>query len=132
MPAEGREILEQSRRLFDRRNVLQLGTHAVRQLALVDVEHGPPLGRDQRKGEAERCVGHIGSAQIEQPGHRMRIADDQPMHALDRLPDGCQLRIRLLARVAPAMQADGADRRGGAIRPDLVDRIGLEGNQFRP
>ena len=73
---------------------LEMIARAVRELARVD-EHGrPAVLRHQRVGERQRRVRDVGAADVERPGHRVRIGHHQRVGAQlgDLVADARELR----------------------------------------
>ena len=112
---------------------LELMTHVVRELAPVDIQRGPAFARDGRERERQRRMRDVGAADVEGPGHRMRVGHDQ--HVGFELPDlraeARELGRRFLAGVADVVQHDRAERWRRPVVPDRVDRIGLGRRQRR-
>ncbi len=76
-------------------------------------------------------MGHIAATDVERPCEIVRIADDEPVETLLRhlLADARQLGIGALARELDIVEPDRRGRRVRPIRPDGVDRIGLDGDE---
>ncbi len=107
--------------------------HIVRQLAAIDIERRPALARNDGEGERQRRVRHVGAADVEGPGDRMRVRHHQRIGAqLHELrADARELRLRGLAGEAQVVQGHGAERRGRAVRPERIDQVGLDRDQRR-
>jgi hypothetical protein len=86
----------------------------LRAQCLIDLAQGHEQGRlllaDQGKGDKHRVEGHIGAAQVEQPGNVIEGSDEMPVGAA--LLEGCAQRRKLLD---PAL--------GGLGRQMLIDRL---------
>ena len=130
---ERREILSENGRLAHIRQLLERVAHGIGQLAAVDIESGTPLLRHDREGERQRRVRHVGAADVEGPGDVLRIGDDERvgLELGDLGADAGKLRGRILAGKARIVRRHRAERRGRAIGPDRVDRIGLGRHQRR-
>ena len=97
-------------------------------------EHGrAAVLRHQRVGQGQRRVRDIGAADVEGPGHRVRIRQHQRVDAkfADLLADIFELFRLGFAGELRAVHGDRRQRRGGALGPDRIDRVGLDRDQFR-
>ena len=104
----------------------QCRAHIARQLARIDIEHGPAALGDQRKGQRQRRMGDIGPTNVESPRHCMRIADDQRCDLRERLFDALQFSRSVLAGIAFGVQAHRRQRRRRSVTPDVIERIVLD------
>ena len=111
--------------------LLEPMAHVVRELAAVDEQRRAALARDDGEGERQRRVRDIGAADVEGPGDRVRIGDDQRvgLELGDLGPDGRELGLGGLAGKTHVVQRHRAERRGRAVLPQLVDRIGVDRDQ---
>ena len=78
------QILERAResgRLAQIGECLEAAAHLVRELSAIDVERRPARLRNDGEGERERGVRHIGTADVECPGDRVRVRHDQRVGA---------------------------------------------------
>ncbi len=110
----------------------RLLAHLVAELAAIDIERGAALARQYRERERQRRVGHVGAADVEGPGDRLRVGDDERVGLglgdLGLHPR--ELRGGALAGEAQIVQHHGPKRRGRAVRPDRIDRVGVGRNQL--
>ena len=105
----------------------------VGELAGVDEECRPALVRNDCESQRQRRVAHVGAADVERPGNGVGIGDHQCVGAqLDQFrTDACELLIGAFAGEARVVQRHRAERCGGAIGPDCIERIGLDRDQRR-
>ena len=113
------------RRLGDVGDVLDMGARGVGELARIDQQRWPPLGRNDGEGQRQRRVLHVGAADVEEPGDRIRLGQHGRA--------GPRLRQRLLdigelvgggtAGDVERVHDDLAKRRARPVGPDGVDRI---------
>ncbi len=106
---------------------VQCVAHIVAELARVGVERRTPVGGNEREGERHRGVRNVAAADVEGPGERGRIGDDEHVGLLlaqvgldARKLVGCGL-----AGIAQVVQRDRAERLGGTAGPDCVDHVRL-------
>ena len=62
-------------------DLLQRVARLVVELGAVDIERRPALARDQREGERQRRMRHVGAADVEGPGDVLRIGHHQRIGA---------------------------------------------------
>ena len=108
--------------------LLEPMAHVVRELAAVDEQRRAALARDDGEGERQRRVRDIGAADVEGPGDRVRIGHDERvgLELGDLGPDGRELGLGGLAGKTDVVQRHRAERRGRAVVPQFVDRVGLD------
>ena len=99
--------------------------HLVAELAAVDIERRPAVLRHDGEGEHQRRVRHVAAADVEQPGHRVRIGHDQRVgcsfldlgaHARELVRR--RLRRRSADRAAPRRRAAAPAGRSRSRRSD--------------
>ena len=105
--------------------------YCVVELATIEIERGTAFLRHNGEPERQRRVCHIGAADVECPGDRVRVGYHESVRAaLGELRlDALKLRRRTLAGEALVMQRDRPERRRGPIVPDCIERIGLRGHE---
>ena len=124
--AQPRQIGQKLRGRGDVGQCFQCRAHIARQLARIDIEHGPAALGDQREGQRQRRMGDIGPTNVEGPRHCMRIADNQRCGLRERLFDALQFSRGLLAGIAFGMQAHRRQRRRRSVTPDVIEGIVLD------
>ena len=74
---------------------------------------------------------HVGAADVERPGHRLRIRNNESIRAqlAHFRADSIELGLGGFAGEALVMQRDRPEWRWRAIAPDCVDQVGLDCNQ---
>ena len=114
-------------------DLFELVAHRVGELGAVDVERRPSLLRHDGEGERQRRVRDVGAADVEGPGHGVRIGDHQRVGAevADLGADLVELRVRRFAGEAQIVQHHRPERRRRPVGPDRVDRIGLGRHERR-
>ena len=75
-------------------------------------------------------MGDVGAANVEQPSHVVRVADEEPLSPLHRRLNASDLRLGAFAAVAKRMRLHGAERLRGTVGPNRVDRIRLQWREF--
>ena len=97
----------------------------------IDVERGPPSPNDGNES-GSGSTRHVGATDVECPG-TMGIGNDERIGAQSRElgRNALVFVLRRLARKAQVVEGYGAERRGRAIGPDLVDQILFERHQRR-
>ncbi len=133
----GSELAERAHEVARLVNIgerFQSPTHLARELAAVDIERWPALPGEDGEREREWRVMDVGAADVERPGHRLRIRYDQRIGTQLRqlAPDAVELVLRRLSGEAQVVQRDRAERRGRAVGPDGIDQVGLDRLEFRP
>ena len=105
--------------------------HRVGELFAFDIERRAALARNDGGRERQRRMADVGAADVEGPGHRVRIGDDQRVGAqiCDLGLDARELGVGLLAGEAQVVQRHRRPRRRGPVLPDRVDRVGLGRHQ---
>ena len=90
---ERAEIADEGRGVADIYDFLKLVAHGIGQLASVGVERWAPFLRNDGVGEWQWRVCHIGAADVERPGNRMRIGDHKCIRPQvgNFAPDAAQL-----------------------------------------
>src|SRR5688572_18758490 len=75
----------------------------------------------------------VGAADVEGPGHRVRIRQHQRIdaEARDLEPDPPQLLSFRFARKLRTVNGDRSERRGRALGPHRIERVAVDGDQFR-
>ena len=113
------ELREIARKLAGARtsaNLLQRVAHVVVELGAVDIERRPALARDERKGERQRRMRHVGAADVEGPGDVLRVRHHQRIGA-----QLGELGVHALELVGGAFAGEldvaQAHRAGGRRRP---------------
>ena len=130
-----RELGESRRqrvRLRDVGILLQMVARAVGEFSMID-EHGrAAVLRHQRVGQRQRRMRDVGAADVEGPGHRMRIRQHQRIGAelCDLAADAPELVGLRFAGELRAVNRDRAERRGGALGPHRIERIAVDRDQF--
>ncbi|MNL45930.1 hypothetical protein D3C87_1686090 [compost metagenome] len=68
---------------------------------------------------------HVAATDIEGPGQRVRIGDDErvDLRLVERLADALKLGSGVLAGISARMSLHGRCGRGRAIGPEGVDRV---------
>ena len=104
----------------------------VRQLAVIDEYGRPAVLGYQRIGQRQRGMGDVGAADVEGPGHRVRIRQHERVDAelVDLLPNAPELIGLGFAGKARVVHRDRCQRRRRALGPDRVHRVGLDRDQF--
>ena len=105
----------------------------VGKLARVDEDGGAAFAWHDRVGERQGRMADVGAADVEGPGDRVRIGDQQRVDAESgqRGRDPGKLVGGRLARDARFMRADRTERGGRALAPDRVDGVGIDRHQCR-
>ena len=106
--------------------------HLVVELDRIDIECRATLVRHQREGERQWRMRHVGAADVEGPGHVLRIGHQQQVGAqfVDFGADALELVGGALAGELELAQAHGAGRRGRAVAPQRVDWVVVDRHQF--
>ena len=102
------------------------------EFAVVD-EHGrTAVFRHQRVGQRQRRMRDVGAADVESPGHCVRIRQHQRIDAelCNFQPDTLQFLGFDLAGKLRTVNSDRAERRGGALGPYGIKRVGVDRDQF--
>ena len=105
---------------------------AVGELAVVDEDGRPAVLRHQGVGQRQRRMRDVGAANVERPGHRVRIRHHQriDLEPGDLGADPDQLVGLRLAGEFQRMHADGTQRRRRAFAPHRIERVVVYGDQF--
>ncbi len=114
-------------------DLFELVAHRVGKLRAVDIERWPSFFRHDGEGERQRRMGHVRAADVEGPGHCVRIGDHQRVgaEAADLGADLVELGIRRFAGEAQIVQHHRAERRRRPVGPDRVDGVRLGRNERR-
>ena len=106
--------------------------YLVVELDRIDIECRATLVRHQREGERQWRMRHVGAADVEGPGHVLRIGHQQQVGAqfADFGADALELVGGTLAGELELAQAHGAGRRGRAVAPQRVDWVVVDRHQF--
>ena len=105
--------------------------NAVRQLRALDVEDRPAGLRHQRVAQRQRRVADVGAAHVEQPGDGVRVADEQRFAVPELGAHGGELGGAVGAGEPVGVERHRAPRGGRAVRPDGVDRVAVDRDEFR-
>ncbi len=132
LPAERAQRRHEIGRLAHIGERFETVAHVVRKLAAIHEEGWAARLRNDGEGERQRRVRHVGAADVERPGDRMRIGDDERVGAqLARLR--VRMRASLASAASPAKRRScsvtAPERRRRAIAPDRVDQVGLDRDQ---
>ncbi len=100
------------------------------ELSRVDVKARLGFLHDRRIAKRQRGMGDVMAADVEEPGNRVRIADQQCILGFERSGGAGEFPFRGLSGKSKPMQSDFAKRRRRAVRPDRVDWVRLHGNEF--
>ena len=113
--------------------LFEMVARQIRKLAVVDEHNGAAVLRHQRVGQGQRRVRDVGAADVEGPGHRVAVRQHQRIDAQfgDLQPDALELLGLDLAGKLRAVNGDRADRRGGALGPDRIERVAVHRDQIR-
>ena len=105
---------------------------AVGQLAVIDEDGRPAVLRHQRVGQRQRRMRDVGAADVEGPGHRVRIRQHQRVDAElgDLGADAVELVGLRLAGELRAVNRDRAERRRRALGPHRIERVAVDRDQF--
>ena len=127
------ELRRQRLRLLDVGGLFEMIARAVGKLAVIDEHDGAAVLRHQRIGQRQRRMRDVGAADVEGPGHRMRIRQHQRFdpEARDLEPDPLELVGFRLAGELRAVNGDRSERRGRALGPHRIERIAVDRDQFR-
>ena len=125
--AECRELADEIGRLADVGDLFEIVPHRVGKLRAVDVERGLALRRHDGECNRQRRVRDVAAADVEGPGHRMRIGDHQSVGAqvCDFGADTVELGTGVFAGIAEIVQRHGACGQCRPVGPDRIDRVGL-------
>jgi hypothetical protein len=95
-------------------------------LVLLDEQGRLALLRDEREAEHHREVWDVATAHVEEPVDRLGQGENDDVGILggEGFPKFGELVLGGPAGAVVAEELDGADRRGRAITPDLVDEVG--------
>ncbi len=88
---------------------------------------------EQREGKRDRRAAHVLSTDVEGPGDRIECGEHDRVEPLRLQPvdhRGALLR-RGFAREGVAMWHEARVARRGLVRPDRIDRIGIDCHQSR-
>ena len=106
---------------------------AVGELAVIDEHCGPAVFRHQRIGQRQRRMRDVGAADVEGPGHRVRIRQHQRIdaEAHDLEVNALELLGFRFAGKLRAVHGDRPERRGRALGPHRIERVAVDRDQFR-
>ena len=132
--AEGCEVAGQIRGSADVGKRFQRVTHAVVEFAGVEIERWPPLLRHDCVAERQRGMDYVRAADIERPGQRMRVGQDERVGARfgNLRLDACDLGGGFFAGKAQVVQDDAPKRGGRPVGPHRVDRVALKRHERGP
>ena len=127
------EFWRQRIRLLDIGGLFEMVAGAVGQLAVIDEHGGTAVLRHQRIGQRQRRMRDVGAADVEGPGHRVRIRQHQRIDAepRDLEPDPLELFGFRLAGKLRAVNGDRAERRRRALGPHGIERVAVDRDQLR-
>ena len=100
-----------------------------RELPSVEKHDRTPLKRQITPAERQRRVGYVRAANIEQPRQIVRIADQKAARRPHGLTHARDFRRAAFPRESQLMGHDRAQWSGRPIRPDCVNRVGVDRNQ---
>ena len=111
----------------------QIGLRLHRQLALVHEEEVRPFRGKHGEAERQRRVRHVAAADVERPGKRGWVGQHRMRRAFlgNRCGEPRELFLGEFAGEFDRMDFDLGERRRRPVGPQLVDRIGREGNEDR-
>src|SRR5207302_7505588 len=125
--AKSLEIACETFRLFNIGEARKLVARMIVELARIDVKARLGFLQDQRIAKRQRSMRDVMAADVEDPGNRVRIADEHRILGAERGGGAGEFPFRILSGKSKPMQGDFAKRRRWAIRPDRVDRVRLHG-----
>src|SRR5262249_18806334 len=108
-------------------------TDSVAELGRFNVEGRPAFLRDDRECKRQRRVRHVAATDVESPRNVLGIRDQQGVSAqfLQLSTDTFKFAGRGFASERDFAQRYCADRGCRPVSPKRVDRVGVDGHQFR-
>ena len=128
--AKNLEIARETCRLFNVGEARELVARMIVELARIDEKARLGALQDQRVAKRQGSMRDIMAADVEDPGNRVRIADQQRILGPERGGGAGEFPFCGLSGKSKPVQGDFAKRRRRAIRPDRVDWVWLHGNEF--
>ena len=112
--------------------ILQRVARFVVELGGLDIERRAAFARHNGKGQHQRRMRHVGAADVEGPGHVLRIRHHQHIGAqFDEFgADARELVGGALAGEVEVAQRHASRRRGRALAPQPIDRVAVDRHQF--
>ena len=112
------------------RPIRRAGAHRVGNLAPVDEQRRAAVARQIGEAQRQRRMRDVGAADVEQPSDVVGVADQRGRRSS---PSAARTRSIFPAAFSPQNGPDGrsrAQRRGGPVAPDRVDRIRVDRDEF--
>ena len=110
----------------------ELVSHFIVELSRIGIKTRLRVLQDQGVSEWKWRMGDVMAANVEDPGHRMRIANEQSILCRESSRHAGKFFFGVLSGEFARMQGYFAKRRRRAIYPNRVDRVWLNGNEFSP